>query len=203
MIGLRHSQGGARTGVDQPAHAGLQGRLNDRAGALDGHSILFASLMAVHLGGDVEEVFSFSTRSANSTFAPYEFPSTTVAMLRFKDGRLGKVASVLDCFQPYYFHTHLVGSEGTLLDDKFHSNLVAGHDRKQWNKLPYQPVDSGDVSDHPYREQFNCFFEALARGEEMPMTGLRDAVRTHEVIFAADRSWQEKRPVKLAEIAPL
>ena len=35
----------------------------------------------------------------------------------------------------------------------------------------------------------------------MPLTGLTDAVRTHEVIFAADRSWQERRPVKLSEIA--
>lgn len=165
---------------------------------LAGCHALDALLMC--LGGDVEEVFSCSTRSANATFAAYEFPSTTVAMLRFKDGRLGKVASVLDCFQPYYFHTHLVGSEGTLLDDKFHSNLVAGHDRKQWNQLPYRPLDSGDVSDHPYEEQFNRFFEALARGEEMSMSGLSDAVRTHEVIFAIDRSWQEQRPVKLAEV---
>jgi predicted dehydrogenase len=146
------------------------------------------------MGGDVEEVFGYSTRSANPAFAPFEFPSTTVAMLKFKDGRIGKVASVLDCFQPYYFHTHLVGSEGTVLDDKF-----AGADKK-WTQLPYKPVDSGDVSDHPYQLEFDHFFESLASGGEMPLTGLRDAVRTHEVIFAADRSWQEKRPVKLAEI---
>lgn len=146
------------------------------------------------LGSDVEEVFAYSTRSANPVFAPFEFPSTTVAMLRFKDGRIGKVASVLDCLQPYYFHTHLVGSEGTVLDDKF-----AGPDKK-WTPLPYQPVDSGDVNDHPYQVEFDQFFESIARGEEMPLTGLREAVRTHEVIFAADRSWQEKRPVKLAEI---
>jgi len=152
------------------------------------------------LGGEVEEVFSYSTRSAHSAFAPYEFPSTTITLLKFKDGKLGKVASVLDCFQPYYFHTHLVGSEGSLLDDKHHSNLAHGDDRQQWKQLPYKPVDSGDVADHPYQEQFSSFFEALARGEEMPLTGLADAVRTHEVILAADRSWQEKRPVQLEEI---
>jgi predicted dehydrogenase len=146
------------------------------------------------LDGDVEEVFAYSTASANPVFAPYQYPSTTVAMLKFKDGKVGKVASVLDCFQPYYFHTHLVGSEGTVLDDKF-----AGQD-KRWTQLPFKPVDSGDVSDHPYQTEFDRFFEALARGEEMPLTGLADAVRTHEVIFAADLSWQQKRPVKLAEI---
>lgn len=146
------------------------------------------------LDGEVDEVFSYSTASANPVFAPYAYPSTTVTMLKFKDGKIGKVASVLDCFQPYYFHTHLVGSEGTVLDDKF-----AGRDKK-WTQLPYKPVDSGDVSDHPYQSEFDRFFEALARGEEMPLTGLRDAVRTHEVIFAADLSWQQKRPVKMEEI---
>jgi predicted dehydrogenase len=152
------------------------------------------------LDGDVDEVFSYSTASSNTVFEPYEYPSTTVTMLKFKDGKIGKVASVLDCFQPYYFHTHLVGSEGTLLDDKFHSNLVEGHDRNRWNKLAYKPVDSGDVSDHPYQMEFDQFFNALAHNEAMPLTGLADAVRTHEVIFAADLSWKQKRPVKLTEV---
>ena len=42
-------------------------------------------------------------------------------MLKFKSGRVGKCAAIVDCLQPYYFHTHLVGSEGSLLDNKFHS----------------------------------------------------------------------------------
>jgi len=151
------------------------------------------------LGGDVDEVFSYSTRSANPAFADYEYPSTTVTLLRYADGRVGKAASVVDCFQPYYFHVHLVGSEGSLLDDKFHSNLIDGLDRGQWCKLSYKPLDTGDVNDHPYQNEFDCFFESLERGEEMPLTGLSEAARTHEVIFAADRSWQEKRPVKMAE----
>jgi len=152
------------------------------------------------MGGNVDEVFSYSTRSANPVFASYEYPSTSVTLLRYADGRVGKVASVVDCFQPYYFHTHLVGSEGSLLDDRFHSNLIDGLNRNQWSKLSYQSVDSGDVNDHPYQQEFDQFFESLAGGGDMPLTGLADAVRTHEVIFAADLSWQEKRPVKLAEI---
>ena len=152
------------------------------------------------MGGDVDEVFSYSTKSASPAFAPYEYPSTSVTVLRYADGRVGKVASVVDCFQPYYFHTHLVGSEGSLLDDQFHSNRIDGLNRNQWSKLSYSPVHSGDVNDHPYQQEFEAFFESLATGRPMPLTGLADAVRTHEVIFAADLSWQEKRPVKLAEI---
>jgi UDP-N-acetyl-2-amino-2-deoxyglucuronate dehydrogenase len=152
------------------------------------------------MGGDVEEVFSYSTRSTSPVFASYEYPSTTVTLLKYADGRTGKVAAVLDCFQPYYFHTHLVGSEGSLLDDKFHSNLIDGLNRGQWCKLSCRPVDSADVNDHPYQQEFDQFFESLAAGTDMPLTGLTDAVRTHEVIFAADLSWRQQRPVKLAEM---
>jgi predicted dehydrogenase len=62
-------------------------------------------------------------------------------------------------------------------------------------------LDSGDVSDHPYQTQFDAFFEALRAGKDMPLTGLADALQTHRVIFAADKSAAEKRPVKLNEIA--
>jgi predicted dehydrogenase len=151
------------------------------------------------MDGEVDEVFSYGTNSTNPTFAAYEYPSSTVTVLKFKDGKVGKVASVIDCWQPYYFHTHLVGAEGSLLDNKFHSNLL-GLGRQTWSELSFKPVDSGDVTDHPYQTQFDAFFAALENGREMPLTNLAEAVRTHEVIFAADLSWKEHRPVKLEEI---
>jgi len=43
-------------------------------------------------------------------------------------------------------------------------------------------------SDHPYQTQFEAFFNALNLGQEMPLTSLAHALRTHEVIFAADNS---------------
>ena len=140
------------------------------------------------MGGEVESVSSYATGSANSDFAKYEYPTTSVTILKFKDGRVGKVASVIDCLQPYYFHVHLVGSEGSLLDNKFHSTRLGGLNKNKWSELSLKPLDSGDVSDHPYQTQFQAFFDALDRGEEMPLTSLREAARTHEVIFAADRS---------------
>ena len=60
-----------------------------------------------------------------------------------------------------------------------------------------KPLDSGDVSDHPYKTQFQAFFDALEQNQEMPLTSLADAVKTHEIVFAADRSAQLGRPVRL------
>src|SRR5256885_148563 len=78
------------------------------------------------LGDDVAEVTSYDTKSQSQIFEPYEYTTTSVTILKFKNGAIGKCADVVDCLQPYYFHTHLVGSEGSLLDNKFHSNKLGG-----------------------------------------------------------------------------
>ena len=170
-----------------------------------GSSLLTAGCHALDglllfMGDGVEEVTTYATRSANEDFARYEYETTSVTILKFSDGRIGKVASVIDCLQPYYFHVHLVGSEGSLLDDRFHSNRISGLDKNGWSKLNLKMLDSGDVSDHPYETQFREFFAALDRGEAMALTSLTEALRTHEVMFAADRSAELGRPVRLSEI---
>ena len=65
-----------------------------------------------------------------------------------------------------------------------------------------QPLsnDSGDVADHPYKTQFEAFFAALDRDEEMPLSNLAEALKTFEVIFAADMSAAKGRPVRLSEM---
>ncbi len=142
---------------------------------------------------EVDQVCSYSTHSANQDFSRYEYPTSSVTILRFKDGRVGKCAAVIDCLQPYYFHTHLVGSEGSLLDNRFYSSRMAGTDKSKWSWLAMKMLDSGDVSDHPYQTQFEAFFDAIRKGKEMPLTSLADAMRTHQVIFQADASAEKNR----------
>ena len=139
------------------------------------------------MGGEVVSVSSLATKSASPIFAPYEYPTSSVTILNFASGAVGKSAAIVDCLQPYYFHTHLVGSEGSLLDNKFHSAKLAT-DRHHWSTLAMKMLDSGDVSDHPYQAQFQAFFDSLDAGVEMPLTSLREASKTFDVIFAADSS---------------
>jgi predicted dehydrogenase len=158
-----------------------------------GSSLLSAGCHALDalllfMGNEVDAVSSYSTFSANSDFARYEYPTSSVTILKFRDGRVGKVASVIDCLQPYYFHIHLVGSEGSLLDNKFYSTKLGGLNKGKWSELSMKMLDSGDVSDHPYQTQFEAFFNAIDHGREMPLTSLADALHTHEIIFKADRS---------------
>jgi predicted dehydrogenase len=153
------------------------------------------------MGSEVEEVTSYATQSANPIFKAYEYQTSSTTILKFKNGAIGKCAAIVDCLQPYYFHTHLVGSEGSLLDNKFHSQKLAGLNRHAWSQLSMKMLDSGDVADHPYQTQFQAFFDALDRGEEMPLTSFAEGFATHQLIEAADRSAREGRPVKLSELA--
>ena len=171
-----------------------------------GSSLLSAGCHAMDMlllcmNGEVESVTALNTGSKNKVFTAYEYPTTTITLVQFKDGRVGKCASVIDCIQPYYFHTHLVGSEGSLLDNKIHTNKIASLNKKAWSQLSVSPVDSGDVADHPYQSQFDAFFISLAEGKDMPLTSLKDAMKTHQVIFAADKSAAEGgKPTKVESI---
>jgi predicted dehydrogenase len=171
---------------------------------MGGSSLLTAGCHAVdlllwYMGGDVEEVSSFSNRTRSPIFARYEYDTTSVTLLRFRDGRIGKVASVIDCLQPYYFHIHLVGSEGSLRDGDFYSAKLQ-QTRDRWSRLGMPLIDSGDVADHPYQPQFQAFVDSIGRDEPMPLTDFDTAARSHKVMFAADLSAAEGRPVAIAEL---
>ena len=77
-----------------------------------GSSLLSAGCHALdalllYMGNEVKSVSSYSTGSANKDFKKYEYDTSSVTILKFKDGRVGKTASIIDCLQPYYVHTHL------------------------------------------------------------------------------------------------
>lgn len=161
--------------------------------AAAGSSLLSAGCHAMDalllcMGSEFEEVSSYASYSDNKDFKQYEYPTSSVSIVKFKNGAVGKVASVIDCLQPYYFHFHLVGSEGSLLDNKYYSTKSAGLDKNKWTEIPMKMLDSGDVSDHPYQAQFEAFFNAVEENCEMPLTSLADALKTHQLIFAADKS---------------
>ena len=182
------------------------GQFRWNTGKKDGGSALLTAgchaldSLLMFMGTQVEAVSSFSAKSKSAIFKPYEYDTTSVTIIHFKGGKVGKCAAVVDCLQPYYFHTHLVGSQGSLLDDKFHS-MKLHTDKHAWSKLSMKMLDSGDVSDHPYQSQFQAFFDSLAAGKDMPLTSLKESLKSFEVIFAADKSAEEGgRPVKIGEL---
>jgi len=73
-------------------------------------------------GEDVEVVSAFHSLG-NHEFAKYEYATTSVTILKFKDGRVGKVASSSIVFSPIISRAP-VGSEGSLLTTVFSPSLA-------------------------------------------------------------------------------
>jgi predicted dehydrogenase len=170
-----------------------------------GSSLLTAGCHALDgllffMDGAVEEVTALATRSAAQEFQPYEYPTTLAALLRFKDGRVGRVASSIDALQPYHLRVHLVGSEGAVDDRRFWTRKLPGLRKDHWSTLETALVESGDVKEHPYLPQFEAFVRAIRDGRPMERTGIDEALATHRVIAAADLSAREGRSVRLKDL---
>jgi predicted dehydrogenase len=170
-----------------------------------GSSLLTAGCHALDaqlffMDGEVEAVTSLSTKSKSEHFTPYEYDTTSVSLLKYNNGKIAKVTSCIDCLQPYYFHIHLVGSEGSLLDNRFYSHKLHGMNKNKWSTLETSLIDSGDVADHPYEPQFQAFVDGVNNNQPMPKTNFDIAFETHRVNFAADLSAKEGRTVKLSEL---
>lgn len=148
---------------------------------------------------EVEEVSGFSTKSSAEWAKDYEYDSTSVGILKFADGTIGKCTSCVDCRQPYVFNIHLVGSEGTLLGNKLSSTKLAGVNKEEWIEIPTTEATSGDVLDHPYPPQVNEFMTALKAGQDSCIN-FESAFRTFRVVFAIDKAIAEGRTVKLSEL---
>ena len=169
-----------------------------------GSSLLSAGCHAVDgllmfMGSEVTEVSSYATSSSHPEFARYDtrprrFPScvsTTAPSGRWHPSwmRSSRIT-----------YESTIGSQGTVLDGKVWSRQVDRLDRDRWTNLGVKLESSADVVEHPYLPQFEAFFAALNEDREMELTSLADAVPTFEVIFAADLSAEEGRPVQLNEI---
>ncbi|OHD75154.1 MAG: hypothetical protein A2V99_07230 [Spirochaetes bacterium RBG_16_67_19] len=161
------------------------------------HSLDTLLYIAGGQAGPVEEVFSYPTTNPHEVYKPYEYPTTSVTLLKFANGRtIGKCASVTDAMQPYVFNMNFVGSHGAVKNELFYSKKIPG--LRGWMKMDVQLVDSGDVAHHPYKEQFSDFAACLETGSETA-SNIENAFETHRVVFAADKSAATGKPVSLSE----
>jgi predicted dehydrogenase len=125
---------------------------------------------------------------------PMEYDGLEVALVRFSNGALGKVSVNNDCIMPYRLPIRIFGNKGTVFDNQIWSHKFPG--QSNWLELPTILPHSGDVSHHPFQAQIDHFIDCLEQKCESHCN-LEDAVKTHEVIFAALKSYHTGRPVAL------
>ncbi|MAG35816.1 MAG: oxidoreductase [Dehalococcoidia bacterium] len=148
--------------------------------------------MARHLmGSDVVEVTALSYDDDPDTAAP----KTTVALVKFADGKIGKVSAGTNQWMPYVFNIDLFGPDGSIRGNKLYSRKLPG--QTDFATIPTIPPDSGAVAHHPFQEEIDHFVDCIVSSSESHVN-LADAINTHEVCFAAEQSSAAGgRPIRL------
>ena len=124
-----------------------------------------------------------------------EFDGTLVMILKFANGAMAKIGSSYDTISPYIFNLHLYGDKGTLLNNKLYSpEEIPG--QLDYMEIPVTTPDSGDVTHHPFPQEIDHFIDCIRNDKETEVS-LADAMKTHAIVFAADKSAAEGHPVKL------
>lgn len=140
--------------------------------------------MVRFLGGEITEVAAFNANAKINM--DWEFPPVTVASVKFANGAVGKLSSVMDADTPYIFNTRLFGTNGSLQNNRVYSSKKFPGSLDYF-EFPTIPPDSGDVTHHPFVAEVAHFMECIENNVESH-SSIYDSYKSMAVCFAIDES---------------
>jgi predicted dehydrogenase len=139
----------------------------------------------------VSEVVAYANRTPKWEF---EYETTTLTLLRFANGAIGKVGCTLESRVPYSFPITLLGEAGSIRNNQIFSRKWPG--QNGWATIPAILPDTAEVSHHPFQGQIDHLVDCVLNGRESHCN-VADAVETHEICLATEISAREGHAVKL------
>ena len=169
-----------------------------------GDALLTAGCHAVDgliwlMDSKVTQVSAVSNTSRKNPLK-YEYDPNSVMICKFANGAIGKVATSIECRQPYLFPVLLQGDKGTIRNDQVSTTSWPGLHKDDWARIPTDLPDSGDVVDHPYLGQLE-YFVGCIRKNRRPHNDLANSAHVHEVVFAVNESIRTGKAVKVKKTA--
>ena len=147
--------------------------------------------MLQFMPADAVEVTAYSHKHTEQ----YEYDPTVLAIIKFADGAIAKLASSFETAMPYEFNLRLYGTQGTIKNGQLWSESILPS-QNGWADFPCVGPDSGDPSHHPFSPMVDHLIECIL-DDRRPLPDIRDALRSHEIAFAADLSATGGKPVRL------
>jgi predicted dehydrogenase len=146
------------------------------------------------LAGDVVEVAAFSTGPIMNH--DFDYQPISVAALKFANGAVGKLSSVIEGETPYIFNTRLFGTTMSIDNNRIHSSRWYPGTLGYY-EFPTIKPESGDVSHHPFVPEIRHFMECI-EGNVESHACIEDIHKTMALCFAIDESAAKGgQPVKV------
>ncbi|MBR1952841.1 MAG: Gfo/Idh/MocA family oxidoreductase [Lentisphaeria bacterium] len=156
-----------------------EGKRSGGAFVLGGfHSVDLASFL---LGSPITAVRG----DALKVGAWYDYPPVETAQVQFANGAKGVFSCSLTGFVPYTANTHIIGEDGTILNDQFY--LRRFREQKELFKIDTGIKKTGDVYGHPFPQIVDHFISCLKEDRDSEHN-VASAVNSHKACFAICRS---------------
>jgi len=150
------------------------------------------------IGDEVEEVFVAGGVMVDEAIGAAGDLDTAVIVLRFRNGVIGTIDNCRQAAYGYDQRVEILGSLGAIATENcFPNQAIVSTGSEVRRDLPL------NFFMDRYRESFaaelRCFVEAVVHNQPTPVNG--EAARIPVVMgLAARKSYEERRPVRLAEI---
>jgi len=150
------------------------------------------------VGSEVEEVYATGAVLIDPEIGKTGDIDTAVAVLKFKNGAIGVIDNSRQAVYGYDQRVEVFGSKGCVVADNEATNTVRIYTAECTNidKIPYFFMERYIES---YSAELKRFFECLSKNIEPKPNG-EDGLQNVLVALAAQKSYEENRPVKISEI---
>ena len=115
----------------------------------------------------------------------YDYPPVETAQVRFANGAVGVFSCSLAGFTPYTANIHIIGEEGTILNDRFF--LKRFREQQSFFQVDTGVKKTGDVYGHPFPQIVDHFISCLKEDRDSEHN-VASAVNSHKACFAICRS---------------
>jgi myo-inositol 2-dehydrogenase/D-chiro-inositol 1-dehydrogenase/scyllo-inositol 2-dehydrogenase (NAD+) len=153
-------------------------------------------------GSDIERVYAEVANRKGERLGVTEegFYDNAVVALRFENDALGTVDGTCPADYGYDARVEIVGSKGLLtIGETLGKAILTCVDRDRGGMRPVHRTWP-DRFDWGYVNEIRSFVERVRSGEPVEVDGI-DGRRAVAAVVAANTSWLEERPVRLAEVA--
>ena len=156
--------------------------------------------MARYLLGEVEEVYAAGSVLVDPAIGDAGDVDTAVVILRFTDGALGVITNCRKAVYGYDQRIEVLGEKGALFAENPCPHTAIHVDSEGYHSPPLHHFFVERYRE-AYIAEMEAFVEAVREGKKPPVTGMDGKVPV-VIGYAAQRSHEEGRPVKLTEVDP-